>query len=366
MTMDSFTSTLLINLGCQVGERLAIISDDGPFLQPTAELPTRAALAERFCQTAERLGLNANVFSYANLGRSGIEPPAEIFAAVYPTGFCEYAEKRGLLRPLLNKNISDSGIRALREALSEMPARFDVLLVLSRYSISHTRFRTLLSDSGKVRAATMPGVEPFMFSGAMTADWGSVKRRSDAVAKLLSAAERAEIESTKGYLTFSLAGRAAASDSGLLTEAGAFGNLPGGEAFIAPVEGSAEGTVSLGPPDRPDAWWFRFAAGQMVEIGGQPPFQERLEKVIAEHPLARNLAELGVGTNEKASNPDVILEAEKILGTVHLALGDNAGFGGTVSVPFHQDYVVYKPTLRLIDATGRSTVVLENGKFLLD
>lgn len=366
MVNDPFASTLLTNLGCQAGERLAIVSDDGPFLQPTGELPTRAALAERFRQAASQANLHAEVFGYANVGRSGIEPPASIFAAVYPDGFCEYADKRGLLKPLLDKSISDSGVQALREALSQMPPRFDVLLVLSRYSISHTRFRTLLSGSGKARAATMPGVEPFMFSGAMTADWAAVKRRSDAVAKLLSAAERAEIESPKGRLTFSLAGRAGASDSGLLTEAGAFGNLPGGEAFAAPVEGSAEGVVSVGPPDRPNVWWFRFAGGQMVEIGGQPPFQERLQQVIADHPLARNLAELGVGTNEKAANPDVILEAEKILGTIHLALGDNAGFGGKVSVPFHQDYVVYRSTLRLIDATGKATMVLQDGKFLLE
>ena len=44
----------------------------------------------------------------------------------------------------------------------------------------------------------------------------------------------------------------------------------------------------------------------------------------------RNLAELGIGTNDKASRPDNVLEAEKILGTIHLALGDNTGFGGII------------------------------------
>ena len=38
----------------------------------------------------------------------------------------------------------------------------------------------------------------------------------------------------------------------------------------------------------------------------------------------RNIAELGIGTNDRATRPDNILEAEKILGTIHIALGDNS------------------------------------------
>ena len=51
----------------------------------------------------------------------------------------------------------------------------------------------------------------------------------------------------------------------------------------------------------------------------------------------RNLAELGVGTNERATLTGNILEDEKMLGTVHIAFGASAGIGGTVAVPVHLD-----------------------------
>jgi len=61
----------------------------------------------------------------------------------------------------------------------------------------------------------------------------------------------------------------------------------------------------------------------------------------------RNLAELGVGTNPHACRPDNILEAEKIRGTVHLAVGDNAHMGGRVAADFHEDFVVPQAELWL-------------------
>ena len=73
-------------------------------------------------------------------------------------------------------------------------------------------------------------------------------------------------------------------------------------------------------------------------------------------------AELGIGTNEKASRPDNILESEKILGTIHIALGDNSTFGGKVRTPFHQDFVFFKPTVTLILTGGKRKLLLQRGK----
>ena len=62
----------------------------------------------------------------------------------------------------------------------------------------------------------------------------------------------------------------------------------------------------------------------------------------------KNIAELGIGTNDRATRPDNILESEKILGTIHIALGDNSSFGGRIRTSFHQDFVVFQPTLTLM------------------
>ena len=54
-----------------------------------------------------------------------------------------------------------------------------------------------------------------------------------------------------------------------------------------------------------------------------------------------------MGTNEKATMTENLIEAEKILGTVHVAFGASASIGGTVQVPIHIDCVVAGPDLAL-------------------
>ena len=66
-----------------------------------------------------------------------------------------------------------------------------------------------------------------------------------------------------------------------------------------------------------------IANGVVVSIEGDDRDRQNLEGKFAENLNCRNMAELGIGTNDKASRPDNVLEAEKILGTIHMALGDN-------------------------------------------
>jgi len=105
--------------------------------------------------------------------------------------------------------------------------------------------------------------------------------------------------------------------------------------------------------------------GVVVNIEGNDQHRQKLEVRFAENANCRNIAELGIGTNGKASRPDNVLEAEKIMGTIHIALGDNTGFGGTVSAPFHEDYVFYRPTLTAIMADGAEEVIIDDGKLLV-
>jgi leucyl aminopeptidase (aminopeptidase T) len=73
-----------------------------------------------------------------------------------------------------------------------------------------------------------------------------------------------------------------------------------------------------------------------------------------------NVAELGIGTNERAIVTGNLLEDEKILGTCHVAFGASAGIGGTVQVPIHEDCVVMKPD---ISVDGRP--ILRAGELLV-
>ena len=87
-----------------------------------------------------------------------------------------------------------------------------------------------------------------------------------------------------------------------------------------------------------------------------------LSQALGKRKENRNIAELGIGTNPNAVRPDNILESEKILGTVHIAFGDNSSFGGRVKTPFHQDFVYFHPTLELTLRSGKKQTILAEGR----
>jgi leucyl aminopeptidase (aminopeptidase T) len=165
-------------------------------------------------------------------------------------------------------------------------------------------------------------------------------------------------------VTFDIEGRKGLSDDGRLREAGAFGNLPAGEGFIAPVEGKTNGRIvfdgsiwPMGVLDEPLTidivdGYARAFSGTVAE-----EFQTLLGPYGAE---AFAVAELGIGTNEAAQLTGNVLEDEKILGTIHVAFGDNHSFGGVIRVSSHQDGVVLKPTV-----TVDSDAMLTQGRMLL-
>jgi leucyl aminopeptidase (aminopeptidase T) len=241
-------------------------------------------------------------------------------------------------------------------------AASDVFIAPTSKSLSHTMARKQASEAG-ARGATMPGITEDMLARVMAVDFDLMASRSKAVAALLSEAVEARVTCARGSdLTLDLHGREGIADDGDLTAPGAFGNLPCGEGFIAPLGG--EGTVvassvgSLGIADGPATLTVR--GGQLVEAqGGRGP--RLLELLQAQGERGTNLAELGVGTNDRARLTGLVLEDEKILGTVHVAFGASIGIGGTVSVPIHLDVVVLEASL---DVDGRT--VLDGGRYVLD
>ena len=240
-------------------------------------------------------------------------------------------------------------------------AAADVFIAPTSKSLSHTRARKAASDAG-ARGATMPGVTTDMLARVMAVDLPALRGRSAAVARALSDADDAHLTCPLGSdLRLDLRGRDGISDDGDLTAPGAFGNLPCGEGFIAPAGG--EGTVmasslaAIGLATEPARLTVRD--GRLAEAIG--PEGERLLDALRAHGDAGvNLAELGVGTNDRATLTGNVLEDEKILGTVHVAFGASAGIGGTVSVPVHEDVIVVDATL---EVDGER--ILDAGRFLL-
>jgi leucyl aminopeptidase (aminopeptidase T) len=235
--------------------------------------------------------------------------------------------------------------------LAAAMAAADVVMAPTVQSLSHTAARKAASAAG-VRIATLPGVTEEMLARVMSADMDGLRRKGRAIADALGAASEAHITSATGSdLRLGLAGRDAIPDAGELTARGAFGNLPCGEGFIAPVEGTTEGTLvvdgsiaGVGIPDEPAT--LTVEAGHLVAASNQAG--ARLMELLTTHGRdGTNVAELGVGSNEKAILTGNVLEDEKILGTAHVAFGASAAIGGTVQVPVHLDCVVTEPDVLL-------------------
>ena len=237
----------------------------------------------------------------------------------------------------------------------------DVFIAPTSRSLSHTMARKRASEAG-VRGATMPGVTEDMLARVMRVDFDLMAGRSRAVAALLEEADSARITCPSATdLELDLTGRHGIADDGDLTADGAFGNLPCGEGFIAPL--SASGTVvalslaPLGISEEPAT--LTIEHGQLTNArGGLGP---RYLELLRKHgEKGTNIAELGVGTNDRAQLTGNVLEDEKILGTVHVAFGASAGIGGTVSVPIHLDVVIADATLEIAGEP-----VLDRGRWLL-
>jgi len=227
----------------------------------------------------------------------------------------------------------------------------DVVIAPTVQSLSHTAARKAASDAG-VRIATMPGVTEEMLARVMGAEMEELRRRGEAVCAALDAGSEARITCANGSdLRLGLESRSAIVDAGDLSARGAFGNIPCGEGFIAPLERTAEGTLvvdgsiaGVGRLQDPVALTVRD--GHLADAAGAEG-EALLELLTVHGDDGTNVAELGIGTNEEAILTGNILEDEKILGTAHVAFGASAAIGGTVQVPVHLDCVVLEPTVEV-------------------
>ena len=238
----------------------------------------------------------------------------------------------------------------------------DVVICPTTVSMTHTNARINAVKNG-ARVATMPGITEEMFSkGAITADYDEVEKLTLRMTDMLTNARSAKIVKGEYSLTMSLKDRKGVPSTGVYDKKGTAGNLPSGEAYIAPVEGTADGEmlidgsmVGIGKLSSP--LYMRIENGHLKEVKG-----ENSEKIsiLLENENNSSLGELGIGTNKSAVLCGIILEDEKVYGTVHIAFGTNTSFGGTVKADCHMDGVILKPDLYLDEV-----LVMKNGEIIV-
>lgn len=304
------------NLALQPGETLLVVTDD-----PTREV------GELFYEAARAMGHRALIMQMPEGSVAGEEPPAPVAAAMKAA---------------------------------------DVALCPTAKSITHTNARIEAAAAG-TRVVTMPSITMDMLrDGAACADYAQVEQRTRQLTERLTHAKHARIEKGGHVLELDLTGRDGVASPGVYREPGASGNFPSGEAYIAPLEVGVNGTavidgsmVGIGTLTEPMT--VTIENGRLTRIEGadaQGPYAERLS-VLFEQPENGTIAELGIGTNEAAKLCGIILEDEKLYGTVHIAFGTNTSFGGITKADCHLDGIILNPTLYLDDEC-----VIRKGEFL--
>ena len=131
------------------------------------------------------------------------------------------------------------------KVIAEAMKAADVVIAPTAQSLTHTNARIEAAKAG-TRVATMPGITSEMFSqGAMTADYSKVEELTAKVTEMLTKASKARIEKEGNVLTINLDGRNGVPSPGVYKEAGKCGNLPSGEAYIAPLEDGSDGEMII-------------------------------------------------------------------------------------------------------------------------
>jgi len=280
------------------GEKVVIVSDD-PLIN----------IGQYFFKTADEVGLKPLLIVFPTPGPKEKEPPAEV-------------------------------ARLMRDS--------DIFICPSSTSLTHTRARKEASASG-ARGLTLPGInEEMIQSGGVLADFSEIASATTGLAERLNGTSEIKIVSKGGTdLRFDVHDGEWFAEKGVCGEPGDFGNLPGGEVSIAPVDGNGtlvvDGSINvLGKLDSPLK--MKISDRRITSIEGEGA--EELENYIAQFgPDGFNIAEIGIGMNPEARIRGKILEDEKVLGTVHIGIGDNSNMGGKtvgeiVSVDMHMDGVM--------------------------
>lgn len=280
--------------------------------------------------------------------------------------FMEAGIRSGLNLSLLEAISQEKGV--VDPFVAEAMRKADAELLITSMSYSHTLARSAATKAG-ARVATMPMLTAEIAENYLDADYEEISRRSHALENLLNHASTARVTTKAGTdITLGFRGRVAMADTGILNTKSAFGNLPAGEGLIAPLEDQADGVFVMQPGDCiayvgrvQDTVTITVKQGRITDIAGgvsAAAFRAFLQDKDEE---SNGIAELGIGTNPVAKLIGHPLLDEKVMGTIHIAFGNSAYFGGTRVSNIHVDCIVRDATVYLDDQC-----VLKDGEHLYE
>ncbi|MBS7632626.1 aminopeptidase [Candidatus Bathyarchaeota archaeon] len=255
----------------------------------------------------------------------------------------------------------------------------DIYINLLRGVREETPFRIQLihmeTKSKKERLGHCPGVTLDMLTkGALGLKASEHRKMQDFAFKLiekLSNTVKLEISNPAGTkLSVSVEGRPFFTDTVIDRKTMKWMNLPTGEVIVAPIEDSLEGKLvcdmaigGIGPLKVHVTLEVKKGVVQRL-VSEDQKVARRVKDSLDTDENSNRVGEFAFGINPKARFVEEFLEAEKLLGTIHIAFGNNSDMpGGKNLSRNHMDLLMSKPTVKAFRKDGSSTTVLVNGAF---
>jgi len=250
------------------------------------------------------------------------------------------------------------------ETIASLMKKVDAVICATSRSMTHTDARREATKAG-VRVGTMPGINTDIMVRCFAANSNSIIELNDKLISALNDAKEIKLTSKSGTdATFGAMGRKIISSTGVLSNKGAWGNIPSGEVYFAPLEDKADGKLvidgsvaGIGMIKEPITIHLKNGKITAIEGGDDATILDEMLSKVGEK--AKIVAEFGIGTNPKAEISGCILEDEKVMGTVHIAFGNNISMGGINDIQIHIDCIIKSPSFSV---DGKS--IMEDGKFV--
>jgi len=250
------------------------------------------------------------------------------------------AERKNLLNPAIARGLEGADVM--------------VAITMSGGAPIYSSEVKALLDAKRLRFMSMVMRDMDIFTeGGATADYAALHRegmhlrdiwRRGAVMRITSEAGT-DIEAPIGSDRVIV-------ECGYAPEPGTSAAFSDGEVSSRPLEGQAEGVfvidgpgAVIGMPDAPVR--VVVERGRVAAIEGVGRAADTLRHIVSTVPQADNVAEFGIGLNPACRRNGKFEEEKKARGQVHIALGDNIFYGGTVRSEVHMDLVLRDPTVTL-------------------
>jgi len=319
-------------LEASAGESIVIFCDD-----------ERMNVGKAFANGALKLGLQTRLVQ--------LKTDADVLRKEIPPQLSE----------ILTKQMPDIYINLLRGTREETPFRIKLIRMETK--------------GLRTRLGHCPGVTSDMLTEGALALTVEEHRRmqgfAESLIKKFSEAVKVQITNPAGtHVSLSVEGRQFFTDTIVDRETMKWMNLPTGEVIVAPIENSLEGTLvcdmaigGIGPVKTPVELEVQEGIVQKVS-GEDEKVLRRVNDSLNTDEWAKTVGEFAFGINPNARFVKEFLEAEKLLGTIHIAFGNNLDMpGGKNHSENHMDFLVSKPTVKIFNRDGSSIDALISGTF---